>query len=208
MDDRQRLSQLISSARLLVIGTGGVGCDLLKTLVGTGYRHLDIVDLDTIDMSNLNRQFLFRRRHVGLAKCVVAKEAIHQMCSGAVVTAHHSNVKDPRFDSSFIKQFSMVLCALDNIDARRHVNRLCLASDVPMIESGSTGYDGHCTVIIRGVTECYECSPKPVPKTYPVCTIRNNPSQPIHCIVWAKMLFKYVIVLFLLSCCLVLCIHF
>ena len=39
---------------------------------------------------------------------------------------------------------------------------------------------------IKGETECFECQPKPTPKTYPVCTIRNTPDKPIHCIVWAK----------------------
>lgn len=44
--------------------------------------------------------------------------------------------------------------------------------------------------IEQGVTECYECQPKPTQKTFPGCTIRNTPSEPIHCIVWAKHLFK------------------
>ena len=43
---------------------------------------------------------------------------------------------------------------------------------------------------IKGVSECYECQPKPATKTYPGCTIRNTPSEPIHCIVWAKHLFS------------------
>ena len=42
------------------------------------------------------------------------------------------------------------------------------------------------------MTECYECQPKPAQKTFPGCTIRNTPSEPIHCIVWAKHLFKWV----------------
>ena len=42
------------------------------------------------------------------------------------------------------------------------------------------------TVHVKGRTECFECQPKPVPKAYPVCTIRNTPDKPIHCIVWAK----------------------
>jgi ubiquitin-like 1-activating enzyme E1 B len=45
--------------------------------------------------------------------------------------------------------------------------------------------------MVQGVTECYECMPKEPPKQFPVCTIRNTPSAPIHCIVWAKFLFKY-----------------
>lgn len=44
------------------------------------------------------------------------------------------------------------------------------------------------TVHLKGKTECFECEPKPVPKSYPICTLRNTPDKPIHCIVWAKEL--------------------
>ena len=71
-----------------------------------------------------------------------------------------------------------------------HVNRMCLAADVPLIESGTAGYDGQVELIKKGKTQCYECEPKPPQKTFPGCTIRNTPSEPIHCIVWAKHLFK------------------
>lgn len=63
---------------------------------------------------------------------------------------------------------------------------MCLAADVPLIESGTTGFNGQVQPIRKGVTECYDCTPKETPKTFPVCTIRSTPSQPIHCIVWAK----------------------
>lgn len=76
--------------------------------------------------------------------------------------------------------------ALDNLDARRWVNKMCIAADVPLIESGTTGFLGQVQPIKRGVTECYDCVEKTTPKTYPVCTIRSTPSTPIHCIVWAK----------------------
>lgn len=76
--------------------------------------------------------------------------------------------------------------ALDNMDARRHVNKMCMAADVPLIESGTAGYSGQTQPIKKDETECYDCSGKPVPKGFPVCTIRSTPSTPIHCIVWAK----------------------
>lgn len=63
---------------------------------------------------------------------------------------------------------------------------MCLAADVPLIESGTTGFNGQVQVIKKGVTACYDCAPKETPKTFPVCTIRSTPSQPIHCIVWGK----------------------
>lgn len=95
-----------------------------------------------------------------------------------------------RFGVDYFKNFSIVLNALDNKAARSHVNRLCLAADIPLIESGSAGYLGQVTLIKRGITECYDCLPKPPVKSFPGCTIRNTPSEPIHCIVWAKHLFK------------------
>ena len=63
---------------------------------------------------------------------------------------------------------------------------MCLAAEVPLIESGTTGFNGQVQAIIKGKTECYDCNTKEVPKSFPVCTIRSTPSQPIHCIVWAK----------------------
>lgn len=63
---------------------------------------------------------------------------------------------------------------------------MCIAADVPLIESGTTGFNGQVQPIRRGLTQCYDCEPKETPKTFPVCTIRSTPSQPIHCIVWAK----------------------
>ncbi len=64
---------------------------------------------------------------------------------------------------------------------------MCIAADVPLIESGTAGYLGQVSVHKKDETMCYACIPKPsTRKTYPVCTIRSTPSEPIHCIVWAK----------------------
>jgi len=57
---------------VLLIGAGGIGCELLKNLVLTGFGEVHIVDLDTIDLSNLNRQFLFRQEHIKKAKALVS----------------------------------------------------------------------------------------------------------------------------------------
>ena len=54
-----------------MVGAGGIGCELLKTLVLSGFEDIEMIDLDTIDVSNLNRQFLFRKRHVGMSKAQV-----------------------------------------------------------------------------------------------------------------------------------------
>ena len=57
----------------------------------------------------------------------------------------------------WLKQFKMVLNALDNVKARNHVNRLCLAAEVPLVESATAGYLGEISMIRKGHTQCYEC---------------------------------------------------
>lgn len=65
----------IAQARVLMVGAGGIGCELLKNLVLTGFGEIHIVDLDTIDLSNLNRQFLFRHEHIKKSKALVRRSA-------------------------------------------------------------------------------------------------------------------------------------
>ncbi|MEW5318053.1 MAG: hypothetical protein WDW38_009306 [Sanguina aurantia] len=176
----------IAAAKVLCVGAGGIGCELLKTLVCTGFKDIQVIDLDTIETSNLNRQFLFRKSHVGSSKAVTAAQVISTFKPDVRITPHYANVKDPRFDVDFFKGFDLVLNGLDNLDARRHVNRLCLAAGTPLVESGTSGYVGQVTVHVKGASECFECSAKPVAKSFPICTLRNTPDKPIHCVVWSK----------------------
>uniref|UniRef100_A0A8D0B2U6 SUMO-activating enzyme subunit 2 n=1 Tax=Sander lucioperca TaxID=283035 RepID=A0A8D0B2U6_SANLU len=165
---RKELADSLSTCKVLVVGAGGIGCELLKNLVLTGFKNIEVIDLDTIDVSNLNRQFLFQKKHVGKSKAQVCK--------------YQGISLSPDYNVEFFRNFMLVMNALDNRAARNHVNRMCLAADIPLIESGTAGYLGQVTVIKKGMTECYECQPKPTQKTFPGCTIRNTPSEPIHCI--------------------------
>ncbi|VDO52812.1 unnamed protein product [Haemonchus placei] len=181
----------LEGKRVLVVGAGGIGCELLKNLALTGYQDIHVIDMDTIDVSNLNRQFLFRREHVGRSKAEVASEAIRQMRPDIKITYDLDSILSSKFNLPFYQQFSLVLNALDNRAARNHVNRMCLAAKIPLIESGSAGYLGQVRPILRDRTECYECLPKPAQdKTFPGCTIRNTPSEHIHCTVWSKHAFN------------------
>ncbi|XP_022098107.1 SUMO-activating enzyme subunit 2-B-like isoform X2 [Acanthaster planci] len=184
------VAEMVSACRVLVVGAGGIGCELLKNLVLTGFQDIVLIDLDTIDVSNLNRQFLFHKKHVGKSKAEVAKESALRFNPNAKIDARHESITTTEYNREFFMQFNVVMNALDNRAARNHVNRMCLAADVPLIESGSGGYLGQVSVIKKGLTECYECLPQPAQKSFPGCTIRNTPSEPIHCIVWAKHLFN------------------
>lgn len=184
------LQERIANSKLLVVGAGGIGCEILKNLVLSGFQDIEIIDLDTIDVSNLNRQFLFHKEHVGKSKANVARESALSFNPNVKIKAYHDSITTSNYGVNFFQQFKLVLNALDNRAARNHVNRLCLTADVPLIESGTAGYNGQVELIKRGLTQCYECTPKAAQKTFPGCTIRNTPSEPIHCIVWAKHLFN------------------
>lgn len=132
----------------------------------------------------------FRKEHVGQSKAIVAAGAANKFNPAIKITPYHGNIKEDRFDVHFFGGFKVVLSALDNVDARRHLNRMCLAAGVTLLESGTTGYLGQVVPIRKGETECYECSAKPTQKVYPICTIRSTPDKPVHCIVWAKELYK------------------
>lgn len=170
-----------------MVGAGGIGCEILKNLVLLGVGEIHIVDLDTIDLSNLNRQFLFSHEHIKQPKALVAAQTASKFNPNVKIVPHYSDIKNTTlFPLEWFQSFDLYYNALDNKDARSYVNRMALTANVPLIESGTAGYKGQTLVISNGKTECFECVPKAQPKSFAVCTIRSTPSQPVHTIVWAK----------------------
>lgn len=189
------LSEEVRSQPLLLVGCGGIGCEVIKNLLLMGFNNIKMIDLDTIDVSNLNRQFLFNKTHINQSKALVSAKVARSLFangrSDLNVTPIHGSILSADYDVEYFKSFSLVINALDNRQARSHVNRMCLAADVPLIESGTEGYLGQTFLIKKNVTACYECNgPTADQKTFASCTIRNTPSLPIHCIVWGKHLFN------------------
>lgn len=182
----EKAARDVAEAHVLLVGAGGVGCEMLKNLVLLGFGNITVVDLDTIDLSNLNRQFLFGHQHIKKAKAIVARETALKFNPNVNIDAHLANIMDKDFDIPWFQKFGIVFNALDNLDARRYVNRMCLTANVPLIESGTMGFVGQAQVIVPGKTECVDCTTKEAPKTYPICTIRSTPSLPVHTVVWAK----------------------
>lgn len=182
--------------RVLVIGAGGLGCEILKDLSLSGVKKIDVVDMDTIDVSNLNRQFLFRVADVGKSKATVAAEFVMKRVGGVTIHAHCQKIQDKSVD--FYRQFDLIICGLDNVEARRWINGLVVgmydvdddSTLIPLIDGGSEGFRGQARVIFPRITACYECNLNysSAKKTYPVCTIANTPRLPEHCVEYVKMI--------------------
>src|SRR3989338_2321186 len=86
----------IKNKKLLMIGAGGIGCELLENFILVGFSRITVVDMDTIDVSNLNRQFLFRREHVGRPKAEIVCEAMREVRPDAELSWLVENVTGAR----------------------------------------------------------------------------------------------------------------
>ncbi|EDO18178.1 hypothetical protein Kpol_543p7 [Vanderwaltozyma polyspora DSM 70294] len=176
----------IRNCKCLLVGAGGIGSELLKDLILMQFGEIHIIDLDTIDLSNLNRQFLFRQKDIKQPKSTTAVKAVSHFSNSKLIP-YQGNIMDTnQFPLHWFNQFDIIFNALDNLAARRYVNKIAQFLSLPLLESGTSGFDGYIQPIIPHLTECFDCTKKETPKTFPVCTIRSTPNLPIHCIVWAK----------------------
>ncbi|KKY25998.1 putative nedd8-activating enzyme e1 catalytic subunit [Diplodia seriata] len=152
--------------------------------------------MDTIDVSNLNRQFLFRQSDVGKYKAEVAARFVEKRVKGVKITPYRGKIQDK--DEDFYLQFAMVVCGLDSIEARRWINATLVDmvdidnpdSLKPLIDGGTEGFKGQARVILPTMTSCIECQlDMHAPRAaVPLCTLATIPRQPQHCIEWAHII--------------------
>ncbi|MCQ2820708.1 MAG: ThiF family adenylyltransferase, partial [archaeon] len=179
--------------KILIIGAGGLGCELLKLLTISNFKNIAIIDMDTIEKTNLNRQFLFDLSCVGKFKAeMAAKRTLEYRKDPELkIDFKIGNIMDQTtFSDEFFKEFKLIFMALDNLEARKYVNLICMKLNIPLLNSGTEGYFGTVNFIIRGETPCFACTPKVENKTIPVCSIRDKPKKMEHCAAWGKVIFE------------------
>uniref|UniRef100_A0A8C8E4C5 NEDD8-activating enzyme E1 catalytic subunit n=1 Tax=Oryzias sinensis TaxID=183150 RepID=A0A8C8E4C5_9TELE len=162
----ESLQFLLETCKILVIGAGGLGCELLKNLALSGFRLIDVVDMDIIDVSNLNRQFLFRLVFTSILKfhiivCGLDSIIARRWMNGMLISilSYDEGVLDP-------------------------------SSIIPLIDGGTEGFKGNARVILPGMTACIDCTLELYPPqiNFPMCTIASMPRLPEHCIEYVRIL--------------------
>ncbi|XP_054859377.1 ubiquitin-like modifier-activating enzyme 1 [Eublepharis macularius] len=184
----------LGQQKYFLVGAGAIGCELLKNfaMIGLGCGQggeVVVTDMDTIEKSNLNRQFLFRPWDVTKMKSDTAAAAVKEMNPNIHIVSHQDRVgpdTERVYDDDFFENLDGVANALDNVDARMYMDRRCVYYRKPLLESGTLGTKGNIQVVIPFLTESYSSSQDPPEKSIPICTLKNFPNAIEHTLQWAR----------------------
>uniref|UniRef100_A0A2S2NJW1 E1 ubiquitin-activating enzyme n=1 Tax=Schizaphis graminum TaxID=13262 RepID=A0A2S2NJW1_SCHGA len=193
----RKFQSILGNLKYFVVGAGAIGCELLKNFaimgVGCGNGKIYVTDMDLIEKSNLNRQFLFRAQDVQTSKSETAAKAIKRMNPYVNVEPQTNRVcpeTEQTYNDTFFENLDGVANALDNVDARIYMDRRCVFYKKPLLESGTLGTKGNTQVVIPNLTESYSTSQDPPEKSIPICTLKNFPNAIEHTLQWARDLFE------------------
>jgi ubiquitin-activating enzyme E1 len=187
------LQEKLFNMNVFMIGAGALGCEFLKefALMGISTKQglTTVTDNDNIEISNLNRQFLFRRDDVSHPKSKTACDVVKKMNSEykckdlqLYVAPETENI----FDDKFWNTQDCVINAVDNVKARRYIDSRCTWFGKPLIDSGTLGTKAHVQLIYPQVTSCYNDTQDPQEEGIPMCTLHNFPATIEHCIEWGR----------------------
>lgn len=198
----EECQQKIAKTKVFIVGSGAIGCELLKnfTMIGVSSDKegkITITDMDTIEKSNLNRQFLFRPADIGKPKSTTAANAILMMNPEVNIEAHLNRVgndTETLYNNEFFGNLDIVANALDNVTARLYMDSRCVSFKKPLLESGTLGTKGNVQVVVPFLTESYGSTRDPPEKSVPMCTLKNFPNMIDHTIQWARDLFEGIFV--------------
>lgn len=147
----------IQNAKIMVVGAGALGNELVKNLTLLGIGNILILDMDSIENSNLTRSVLFRRNDVGRYKAEVAAERAREINPDVNAVGIVANIIDD-VGLGVFRRMDVVLGGLDNREARLAINQSCYKVNKPWIDGAIEVLNGFARVFIPGHGACYECT--------------------------------------------------
>ncbi|MFC4636332.1 ThiF family adenylyltransferase [Dokdonia ponticola] len=151
-EGQERLTQ----AKVLVVGAGGLGCPALQYLTAAGIGSIGIVDFDTVSLSNLQRQVLYREKDLGKNKALIAKKHLEALNSSIEMTAFPVALTVQN-SLDIIRQYDIVVDASDNFATRYLINDTCVKLDIPMVYGSLYKFEGQVAVFNHQNGPTYRC---------------------------------------------------
>lgn len=194
----RKFQDKLMSQKIFVVGCGALGCEYMKAVAMSGLGtkgKVYVTDDDTIELSNLSRQFLFRRKHVGKSKAVSASTEVVEMNEDLKKSLKSYEIRvEPKtedvFNDSYWDSLDFIVNALDNNIARQYTDSKCVLHQKPLFESGTLGTKANSAVCLPHKTPSYsEGVVAGEGQGIAKCTIRNFPAIILHCIEWAREMF-------------------
>ncbi|XP_071157458.1 ubiquitin-like modifier-activating enzyme 1 isoform X4 [Mytilus edulis] len=187
----------MGAQKYFLVGAGAIGCEMLKnwSMMGLGCDggKVIVTDMDIIEKSNLNRQFLFRPWDVQKPKSGTAAKAAKEMNPSFNIISQENRVggeTENIYTDEFFEELDGVTNALDNVDARMYMDRRCVYYCKPLLESGTLGTKGNIQVIFPHMTESYSSSQDTADETFMSCTLKFFPYVIDHTLKWARDQFE------------------
>lgn len=147
----------LKTARVLVVGLGGLGCAAAQYLAAAGTGHLTLLDFDTVTLSNLQRQTLHSDASIGLPKVASARAALAAINPHASLTALHARLDDLQLTGQ-VASHDLVLDCTDNVAIRNQLNQCCFAAKKPLVSGAAIRMEGQISVFTYQPGEpCYRC---------------------------------------------------
>ncbi|MCD1295561.1 adenylyltransferase [Methanocella sp. CWC-04] len=146
----------LKNTKVFVAGCGGLGSPIAEYMAVAGFGNIVIADMDTVDLSNLNRQILHWEKDVGVSKVVSGHEKLTQMNRDINIEAFNGRI-DENNVYDLTRDCDIIMDAMDNFETRYLLNRASIEHDIPLIYASVWGMEGRLTTIIPGSTPCIEC---------------------------------------------------
>lgn len=147
----------LSKAKVLVIGAGGLGCPVLQYLTAAGVGMIGIVDFDTVEESNLQRQVLFGKSCLGINKAEAAKKKLHDLNHTITIITYPEKLTQKNATTLF-RQYDIIVDATDNFESRYIINDACVLTNKPMVYAGVYKFEGQVAVFNYNGSATYRCA--------------------------------------------------
>lgn len=141
--------EAICNGKVFIVGCGALGSMVAMQLAGAGVGKIGIADFDTVDVSNLQRQFFFKSSETGKSKAEVIKERIRELNPDIEVSVHKSFIKADEARVTF-KEYDVVVDATDNPSSKQMIDLICEEIEVPCVIGGVAAFEGQVTTLGKG----------------------------------------------------------